>query len=70
MAETLISDGLTTFQKLGVFGLSNGGLLAAMMGTQRTDLFGAVVSGVPLMDMLKFLEMGMRLANLVSRVMI
>jgi prolyl oligopeptidase PreP (S9A serine peptidase family) len=32
------------------------------MGTQRTDLFGAVVSGVPLMDMLKFLEMGMRLA--------
>jgi prolyl oligopeptidase len=59
VAETLISDGLTTSQKLGVFGLSNGGLLAAVMGTQRADLFGAVVSDVPLTDMLRFPEMGM-----------
>jgi prolyl oligopeptidase len=59
VAETLISDGLTTPQKLGVFGLSNGGLLAAVMGTQRADLFGAVVCDVPLTDMLRFPEMGM-----------
>jgi prolyl oligopeptidase len=59
VAEMLIRDGLTTPQKLGVFGLSNGGLLAAVMGTQRADLFGAVVSDVPLTDMLRFPEMGM-----------
>jgi prolyl oligopeptidase len=59
VAETLISDGLTTPQKMGVFGLSNGGLLAAVMGTQRADLFGAVVSDVPMTDMLRFPEMGM-----------
>jgi prolyl oligopeptidase len=59
VAEALISDRLTTPHKLGVFGLSNGGLLAAVMGTQRADLFGAVVSDVPLTDMLRFPEMGM-----------
>jgi prolyl oligopeptidase len=59
VAETLISNRLTTPQKLGVFGLSNGGLLAAVMGTQRADLFGAVVSDVPMTDMLRFPEMGM-----------
>jgi prolyl oligopeptidase len=59
VAETIIRDGLTTPQKLGVFGLSNGGLLAAVMGTQRADLFGAVVSDVPLTDMLRFPELAM-----------
>jgi prolyl oligopeptidase len=59
VAEMLISDGLTTPQKMGVFGSSNGGLLATVMGTQRADLFGAVVSDVPLTDMLRFPEMGM-----------
>jgi prolyl oligopeptidase len=59
VAETIIRDGLTTPKKLGVFGFSNGGLLAAVMGTQRADLFGAVVSDVPLTDMLRFPELAM-----------
>jgi prolyl oligopeptidase len=53
VAESLIKSGFTTAAHLGVFGTSNGGLLAATMGTQRPDLFGAVVSDVPLTDMLR-----------------
>jgi prolyl oligopeptidase len=59
VAESLIKSGFTTAAHLGVFGTSNGGLLAATMGTQRPDLFGAVVSDVPLTDMLRMPKMGM-----------
>jgi prolyl oligopeptidase len=59
VAESLIKSGFTSAAHLGVFGTSNGGLLAATMGTQRPDLFGAVVSDVPLTDMLRFPKMGM-----------
>lgn len=59
VAKTLIQSGFTTAAHLGVFGTSNGGLLAATMGTERPDLFGAVVSDVPLTDMLRFPKMGM-----------
>lgn len=59
VAESLIKSGFTTSAHLGVFGTSNGGLLAATMGTQRPDLFGAVVSDVPLTDMLRMPKMGM-----------
>jgi prolyl oligopeptidase len=59
VAEAIVGNGLTSPQKLGVFGFSNGGLLAAVMGTQRPDLFGAVVSDVPLTDMLRFPELAM-----------
>jgi prolyl oligopeptidase len=59
VAESLVKSGFTTPSHLGVFGSSNGGLLAATMGTERPDLFGAVVSDVPLTDMLRFPKMGM-----------
>jgi len=59
VAESLIAAGYTDRRRLGVFGLSNGGLLAAVAGTQRPDLYGAVVSDVPLADMLRFPQMGM-----------
>jgi prolyl oligopeptidase len=59
VAEKLIADGFTSAKRIGVFGSSNGGLLAAVMGTQRPDLFGAVVSDVPLTDMLRYPKMGM-----------
>lgn len=62
VAERLIADDFTSAGRIGVFGLSNGGLLAAVMGTQRPDLFGAVVSDVPLTDMLRFPKMGMGFA--------
>lgn len=59
VAESLIASGFTAPRRLGVFGLSNGGLLAAVAGTQRPDLYGAIVCDVPLADMLRFPEMGM-----------
>ena len=59
VAESLVKSGFTTPARFGIFGSSNGGLLAATMATQRPDLFGAVVSDVPLTDMLRFPKMGM-----------
>jgi prolyl oligopeptidase len=54
-----LEHGFTTAKHLGVFGSSNGGLLAATVAIERPDLFGAVVSDVPLIDMLRFPLMGM-----------
>ncbi|MGP7795510.1 prolyl oligopeptidase family serine peptidase [Sphingomonas sp. CLY1604] len=59
VTEAIIRDGLTTPSHIGVFGQSNGGLLAAVMGTQRPDLYGAVVSDVPLTDLVRMPLMGM-----------
>lgn len=59
VTESLIRIGFTSPAKLGVFGSSIGGLLAATLGTERPDLCGAVVSDVPLTDMLRYPEMGM-----------
>lgn len=41
-------------QCLGIIGESNGGLLACAALVQRPDLWSAVVSSVPLLDMLRF----------------
>lgn len=57
--EELIDEGYTTPSRLGVFGSSNGGLMAAVMATQRPDLFSAVVSDVPLTDLFRMKYMGM-----------
>ena len=54
VAEDLSSSGLTSSRHLGVYGGSNGGLLTGVMYTQRPDLWNAVVSAVPLLDMLRF----------------
>lgn len=59
VAEDVIGTKLTRRERLGVFGMSNGGLLAAVAGTLRPDLFGASVVDVPLTDMLRFPKMGM-----------
>jgi prolyl oligopeptidase len=59
VAETLIKDGFTDRNHLGIFGSSNGGLLAATMGTQRPDLFAASVVDVPLTDLFRMSKMGM-----------
>ncbi|SPO07435.1 related to uric acid-xanthine permease [Cephalotrichum gorgonifer] len=58
IAEKLVADGLTVPEHMGVFGASHGGLLASVMGTQRPDLFGAVVADVPMTDMLRYHLMG------------
>ncbi|KAK7216064.1 hypothetical protein V2G26_004067 [Clonostachys chloroleuca] len=59
VAETIVRDGFTTPKHLGVYGSSSGGLLSAIMCIQRPKLFGAVVSDVPLTDMLRYTLMGM-----------
>ena len=51
-AEYLIEEGYTTTPRLAVQGRSNGGLLVGAVVTQRPELFGAVVSLVPFVDVL------------------
>jgi prolyl oligopeptidase len=50
----LIRNRYTNPGKLGIRGVSNGGLLMGAMMTQRPDLFGAIVCGAPLLDMLRY----------------
>lgn len=53
-AEQLVADGVATTDSIGIRGGSNGGLLTAATMIQRPDLFGAVVSQVPVTDMLRY----------------
>ncbi|MFJ3879107.1 prolyl oligopeptidase family protein [Streptomyces sp. NPDC090077] len=54
VARDLTARGITTPARLGIEGGSNGGLLMGAMLTRDPALFGAVVSHVPLLDMLRF----------------
>jgi prolyl oligopeptidase len=54
VAEDLVAQGVTTTDRLGIYGGSNGGLLVGAALTQRPDLFGAAVSAVPLLDMQRY----------------
>lgn len=53
-AEWLIAQGYATPKTLGINGRSNGGLLVAACLLQRPELFGAVISNVAVLDMLRF----------------
>jgi len=53
-AEWLIKNKYTGSRRLAIMGGSNGGLLTAACMLQRPDLFGAVVSMVPVADMLRY----------------
>ena len=51
-AQYLIAEGYTSAAHLVARGISNGGLLTTVCANQRPDLFAALVSEVPLADML------------------
>lgn len=53
-AEWLIHNHYTNPEKLGIQGMSNGGLLMGASLTQRPKLFRAVVCMYPLLDMLRY----------------
>ncbi len=54
VAEDAIARGITSPQRLGIMGGSQGGLLVTGTMVQRPELFGAVVAQVPLTDMLRY----------------
>ena len=54
VAEDLIARKVTSPERLGIKGGSNGGLLVGNMYALRPELFGAVVCQVPLLDMRRF----------------
>ncbi|WP_431874445.1 prolyl oligopeptidase family serine peptidase [Amycolatopsis sacchari] len=54
VARDLVDRGITTREKLGTHGGSNGGLLMGVMLTRYPELFGAIVCQVPLLDMRRY----------------
>jgi prolyl oligopeptidase len=58
VASDLERRGITTARQLGILGGSNGGLLVSTAMTQHPELFGAVVCQVPLIDMLRYTQIG------------
>ena len=57
VAADLVARGITTPDRLGIEGGSNGGLLMGVMLTRYPELFGAVVASVPLLDMRRYTEL-------------
>lgn len=53
-AEWLIANHYTRSERLAITGRSNGGLLMGAAMIQRPDLFGAIVCGYPLLDMVRY----------------
>ncbi len=54
VARDLVARGVATAQQIGCHGRSNGGLLVGNMLTRYPGDFGAVVCGVPLLDMRRY----------------
>jgi prolyl oligopeptidase len=53
-AEWLVTNKYTTSKRIAIGGRSNGGLLTGVCLTQRPDLYGAVLVGVGVLDMLRY----------------
>jgi prolyl oligopeptidase len=57
VAMDVVGRGVTTRERLGIEGGSNGGLLMGVMLTRYPQLFGAIVGQVPLLDMRRYNEL-------------
>ncbi len=57
VAADLVERGISEPGRLGIQGGSNGGLLMGVMLTRYPELFGAIVSQVPLLDMKRYHKM-------------
>ncbi len=58
VAADLSRRGITTPKRLGIMGGSNGGLLVSTVMVQHPELLGAVVCQVPLIDMIRYTQIG------------
>ncbi len=58
MAKDLIARKITSPRRLGIQGGSNGGLLMGVEFNQHPDLWNAVDIQVPLLDMIRFTQIG------------
>ena len=54
VAEDLVKRKVTSPEHLGIEGRSNGGLLVGATMVRRPELYGAVIAGVPLLDMKRY----------------
>ncbi len=54
--EYLIAEGITSSERLGILGGSNGGLLVGAVMTQRPDLMAVALPAVGVLDMLRYHE--------------
>ena len=57
-AQYLIQQKYTRPARLAIAGASNGGLLTGAATVQHPELFGAVLCGVPLLDMVRYEQFG------------
>lgn len=57
-AKWLIAAGYTKPGRIAIQGGSNGGLLVGAVATQAPELLGAVLCGVPLLDMIRYHKFG------------
>ncbi len=53
-SDHLVESGITTRDRLGIFGGSNGGLLVGAALTRHPEKYAAVVCSAPLLDMLRY----------------
>ncbi|MFA7481963.1 MAG: prolyl oligopeptidase family serine peptidase [Vulcanimicrobiota bacterium] len=54
VARDVVNRGFTSPERLAIHGGSNGGLLTGSVLTRHPELFGAVLIGVPLLDMKRY----------------
>ncbi|WP_291167296.1 prolyl oligopeptidase family serine peptidase [Erythrobacter sp.] len=54
VADDLVANRLADPGRIGASGRSNGGVLVGAVANQRPDLYGAIISGSPLIDMRRY----------------